>query len=266
MFILKKIISHFLFPVSLILEFSLAGLFLLWFTGKQRAGKILVSIGVIFMLLLSYGAISDLLLRPIETQYEPYNSRSSDESADKGIAPEDRSPIKFIVVLGSGHISDPKLPITSQIDEEALVRLIEGIRIYRKLRGSKLILSGGVLFDPVSNAEIMARVAQEIGINKSDIILESQSKDTQDEARLIKPIVHNDRFVLVTSASHMTRSIAMFRNLGMNPVPASTGHMVKDKQGLSPYSFFPGARSIYKAEMAFYEYLGLAWAKLRGQI
>jgi len=36
---------------------------------------------------------------------------------------------------------------------------------------------------------------------------ESESKDTKDEARLIKEMVGDDKFVLVTSASHMPRSV-----------------------------------------------------------
>jgi uncharacterized SAM-binding protein YcdF (DUF218 family) len=56
----------------------------------------------------------------------------------------------------------------------------------------------------------------------------------------------------------------MFKKLGMNPVPAPTGHLAADEQGLT--SFFPSAVSLYKAERVFYEYLGMAWAKLRGQI
>jgi uncharacterized SAM-binding protein YcdF (DUF218 family) len=98
------------------------------------------------------------------------------------------------------------------------------------------------------------------------VILESLSKDTKDEARLIKNIVGNDRFVLVTSASHMPRSMALFKKLGMQPIPAPTDYWVKERQGISPAMFFPSSNGLRKAERAFYEYLGLAWANLRGQI
>ncbi|MEW6378906.1 MAG: envelope biogenesis factor ElyC [bacterium] len=258
LFILKKIISQLLFPVFLILELSLIGLFLLWFTRRQRAGKILVTIGLLLMLVLSFGGVSNRLLKPLERKYEPYKLGSSSPSGSG-------QPIKFIVVLGSGHYSDPNIPITSQLDEDALVRLVEGIRIYRKHAGSKLILSGGQLFDPVSHAQVLADVAQELGVSERDIILESQSKDTWDEAMLIKPIVRQDRFILVTSASHMPRSMAMFKRLGMNPVPAPAGHLAKDAQMLSVGTFFPKAGNLRKAERVFYEYLGITWARLRGQ-
>jgi uncharacterized SAM-binding protein YcdF (DUF218 family) len=96
--------------------------------------------------------------------------------------------------------------------------------------------------------------------------MESVSKDTKDEARLIEEIVGNDSFVLVTSASHMPRSMAIFEKRGMHPIPAPTEHLAKESQRISPGMFFPSADGLKKAERAFHEYLGLGWAKLRGQI
>ncbi|MFQ5779371.1 MAG: envelope biogenesis factor ElyC [Nitrospiria bacterium] len=261
MYIFKKIFSQFLFPLPLSLLISLVGLFLLWSTRKQKAGKVIVSIGFCLILLLSYGSVSDTLLKPLERRYEPYDIELSSSSNNGHL-----SKIKYVVVLGGGHTSDQSLPLTSQIANAALVRLVEGIRIYREHHGSKLILSGGIGFDPIPNATIMARIAIDLGVNEKDIVIESRSKDTKDEAKLIKPLVGNAPFILVTSASHMPRSIAMFKKLGMNPIPAPIGHRVKDRQGLRPDLFFPDASSLGKSERAFYEYLGIIWAKLRGQI
>jgi uncharacterized SAM-binding protein YcdF (DUF218 family) len=262
MFILKKIISSFLYPFPISLLLSFLGLYLLWFTTKQKAGKILVSIGLVILTLFSYNVISDKLLRPLERKY--------DKIEIKSLSPvqrtENKFAIKFVVVLGGGHTSDPELPLISQIGRSELVRLIEGIRIYRKYPGAKLLLSGSGGSDPVSNAEVMAQVARGIGVPERDIILESKPKDTKEEALFIKPIVGNEPFVLVTTASHIPRSMALFRKLGMDPIPSPVGHSVSDKQGLSFYSFFPNAGNLGKADLAIHEYLGMTWAKLRGQM
>jgi uncharacterized SAM-binding protein YcdF (DUF218 family) len=262
MFILKKLLAQLFFPMPVSLGICFLGLLLLWFTTKQRTGKIVVSVGLLVLTLMSYPVISDRLLGPLESKYHPYEIKNSTENAPA----RSRYPVRFIVVLAGGHTSDPKLPAASQLGPSSLVRLIEGIRIYRKHPGSKLVLSGGAVFDPVPNSQVMARVAREVGVDGTDIILESTSRDTKDEARAIRPIVGNDPFILVTSASHMPRSVAMFKRLGMNPVPAPTGHRVKENQGSGPGSFFPNAGNLRKSEAAFYEYLGLAWATLRGQI
>ena len=167
---------------------------------------------------------------------------------------------------GGGHTSDPRLPAMAQISLASLARLMEGIRIHNKLRKSKLILSGGAIFDPHPEARVMADVALSLGINAKNMVLESDSKDTEDEARLIRKIVGDNRFVLVTSASHMPRSMMYFRKLGMRPIPAPTDYLVKESQGIHPGMFFPAAGSLVKTQRAIYEYLGLAWAKLLGKI
>ena len=254
MFLLKKIVAPLFFPMTLILGILLLGLFLVSLTRKQKTGKVIVLIGIIFLGMLSYDAVSDKLLQPLEYQYPSLLSLENIQN------------VKWIVVLGGGHTSDPKLPITSQLSEASLIRLVEGIRIHNGLAKSKLILSGGSVFEKISNAQALAEVALAIGVKNQDLILEELSKDTEEEARLIQQVVGRDRFVLVTSASHMPRSIALFNKLGMHPIPAPTDYLVKESQKMSPGMFYPGAGGLLKAERAFYEYLGLAWAKLRGRL
>jgi uncharacterized SAM-binding protein YcdF (DUF218 family) len=254
MFLLKKIIAPLFFPLSLCLEILLVGVLLLWFTRKQKTGKIIVSMGVVALIALSYGAASETLLRPLEYKYPPMTDVSSVLD------------IEWVVVLSGGSSSDAHLPITGQLSRASLVRLVEGIRIHRKLPESKLILSGGGAFNTVAEAKTMADVAVILGIDSQDLILESESKDTKDQARLIHKIVRDNRFVLVTSASHMPRSMALFEKRGMRPIPAPIGHRIKERQKIIPAMFFPSADKIKKMERAFYEYLGLVWARLRGQI
>ena len=254
MFLFKKIVSPFFFPLSICFEIFLVGLFTLWFTRRQKTGKILVSIGVIFLAAISYGAVSDIFLGPLEYRYLPITDTSAFQD------------VKWVVVLGGGHISEHNLPITDQLSDVSLVRLIEGIRIHKKLLNSKLVLSGGGVLDLTSDADAMAKMAMALGIEKKEIVLESKSKDTKDQAKFVRNIIGNSRLVLVTSASHMARSIALFKAKGMKPIPAPTGFRVKNTSNMSPARFFPSGKAIDKMERVVYEYLGIAWAKLRGQI
>jgi len=225
---------------------------MIWRKKREKVGMILILISICALALLSFSPVSNILLFPLEFKFNTYTIENHKED------------IKFIVVLGGGHIPDPAVPITSQISSNSLVRLTEGIRIYHNYPGSKLILSGGGI--GLTCAEIMAEATKIFKIKREDIIIEAVSRDTKDEAIFIKSIVGDNRFVLVTSASHMPRSIALFRKLGMEPIPAPTNHLAIK----NPYSTFrlpfPGAGGLTKSERVFYEYLGLAWAKLRGQI
>jgi len=72
----------------------------------------------------------------------------------------------------------------------------------------------------MTTADGMALLAEELGVPRDAIILEAQSWDTEEEARLLKPILGADRFALVTAACHMPRSVLNFRGKGLNPIPA----------------------------------------------
>lgn len=222
----------------------LLGMYFLCFTTKQKHGKIFIVIGICVLYLLSCRIVSHTLLGPLEKKYSPYDMKTS---------------VRFVVVLGGGHVLNPQIPLASQLTSPSLVRLTEGIRIYHKNPGTRLVFTGKDV------SMLMANVAKSLGVDENDIIIENRSKDTKDEAKNVKIIVHEKPFALVTSASHMPRSVALFKKQGMNPVPASVHHLVK-KDEVTFSSFFPNANELYKSQNAFYEYMGLIWAKLRGQI
>ena len=240
--------------MTLILGVLLFGAILLLFTRRQRAGKAFVLLGVLLIGVLSYDPVPDMLLRPLEYKYPPVLNPSTLQN------------VKWIVVLGGGHVSDPSLPPTSQLSPVSLTRLAEGLRLYRALPGSKLILSGGAPFERVSEARIMAHVAVELGARRQDLVLEELSRDTEEEARLIRGIIGTERLVLVTEASHMPRSVILFRRFGMSPIPAPTSYLVKESQEMGPGRFYPWAGNLHKAERVFYEYLGMLWSKLQEKI
>jgi uncharacterized SAM-binding protein YcdF (DUF218 family) len=254
MFLLKKLLTPFFLPVSVCIEILLLGAILLWFTRWQKTGKVIVTVGLVVLTGISYGPISHALLQPLEYKYPSL------------LNSENLTAIKWVVVLGGGHVSNPQIPATSRVSSSALVRLVEGIRLYREGHGRKLILTGGVIFDPIPHARVLANIAQSIGVDKQDLVLEDNSMDTKDEARFVRELVGEDKFILVTSATHMPRSMALFRNQGMEPIPAPAGHIIKKRPGFTPGIFFPGAAELYQTERAVYEYLGMAWARLRGQI
>ena len=254
MFLLKKIISIFINPLSIIVILSIIGLCLLWRGKNQRLGKIFITLGIVLLLLLSFDPLPIMLLTPLERKYDMYERDS--------ISHTQQEPVKYIVVLGGGHVSDETIPITSQINIPTLIRLMEGIRIYRDSPGSKLILSGGQPFERVPEAEVMFEVARIAGVDSTDIILESESLDTDDEARFLRPIIGSDHFILVTSASHMPRAVKLFQYYGMNPIPAPTDHLVRRKQVIAPDAFAPKSHALLKAERAFHEYLGYLWFRI----
>ena len=160
----------------------------------------------------------------------------------------------------------PASPANSQIRAATLGRVVEGVRLYNTMPGSKLLLSGGRGFDPVPEAEVMARTAVLLGVRPQDVRLEPDSRDTADQAELIAKMVGRERFILVTSAAHMPRSMALFKKCGLQPIPAPTDFRAPAAQRFFSGRFFPRASSLEEVNAAVHEYLGLAWAWLGGAI
>jgi uncharacterized SAM-binding protein YcdF (DUF218 family) len=255
MFLFKKIFSRLFFPIPLCLEILLLGMFFLIFTKKQRIGKVIVLVGILFLGLISTDFVPDRLLLSLERQY-PKFEKSMAQGKD----------VKWIVVLGAGVLQDSSLPISSRLNDAAMFRTIEALRIHEMFPRTTLLLSGGGEKDELSSARGMARLVLSLGWGVTDIILEERPRDTAEEARFIQEKVGKDDFVLVTSASHMPRALGLFRKQGMNPIPAPTHHLVEENDTKKPWEYFPSDHAVHKMKRAVYEYLGLTWAKLRGQI
>ncbi len=166
----------------------------------------------------------------------------------------------YVTVLGGGFTRDERFPVTSQISDESLKRLVEGIRIHRKLPDSKLLLSGGSTFGTNSVADVMAETALAIGVDDADIITETDSRDTGDHAVYLNDLVGTNTMVLVTSASHMPRATDILQDKGIKLIPAAAGHQVLERGHLIPDDFFPKVKDgVEFSERAFYEYLGLIY-------
>ena len=214
----------------------------------------MVTVSFLLLALFSYSAFPTFLLRGLEQQYQPL------------LSVRDHIDVPWVVVLGGGLSPDTDLPDHDQLSDSSLSRLIEGIRIHRQIPGSRLLLSGGAPFDAVSEAEVMAEAAVSLGTNRQALYLDTYSRDSKDQAKEVKKIVGSRRFILVTTAAHMPRVMALFEKQGLMPIPAPTDFRINKRQHISPAMFFPWANNLRQAEFAIHEYLGLIWAKLRGQV
>jgi len=243
---LKKLISYFLLPFPLGLLLVIVGLLLLWLTARHKTGRALATAGAAVLLLSSWYPTSQWMLALLNRRPALLDPASAGA--------------RWVVVLAAGYQTRTTVPATSRLNNATLERLIEGIRVYRKLPGSKLIMSGRGDSAGPSEAAVMQEAAEALGVPAADIAQEGESDDTPDEARLIRPMVGGDRIVLVTSAVHMERSVRLFEKQGMTVVPAPAGFF--------PDSFdpLPNSERMKWIEGAEHEGLGLLWARLRGSL
>ncbi|MCK9371730.1 MAG: YdcF family protein [Sulfuricurvum sp.] len=204
---------------------------------------------MIWISLLSYPPFSALLLYPLEHSYSKVQFGQN--------VP------KYIHVLGHSHIGNPAIPLSSELSLVGLARVTEGVSIYKRYPEMKIIFSGYGGDEPVSDARKNGEMALSMGVKATDILFLESAKDTYQEALQAKKIVGNQPLVLVTSASHMPRAVALFKKAGIKVIAAPTDFHVKKKDTLLQ---FPSAEGLLRSETAFHEYFGIAWSQLTGLI
>lgn len=246
-FWLKKFVGAWLMPLPFAVLLLLAGCLCLWLN-RYRVARWLISIGLGVLIICSCTAVSDLVLLPLEESY-PVWSQSPGE-------------VDLVVVMGASQGEAPRLPLTNRPNTAAVYRLLEGLAIYRANPGSKLVLSGGG--DRESHAVLMSQVAVRIGIPAADILVQTVSRDTEQEVELLKPIVAGHHFAVVTSAAHMPRTMSLFRAAGLEPIPAPTHFLDRNNPHPNWRDFMlPDAESLARAHFAAHEYLGALWLKVK---
>lgn len=252
LFVAKKTISALLYPIGTALLLWIAGLVLWMRRPRSRPAFVMVCLGGVWLLVWSLEIPAAFLVQSLERSAGSYAEPTT--LSKKGV--------KHIVVLGGGVRAGDVSP-TGAAAYDSLARVIEGIRLRNGIPGSKLVLSGGrYSCDVISVGEAMAGVARELGVPPQDMILETDSWDTQDEARRLKPLLGKHPFALVTSAIHMRRSLVTFRRLGLNPIPAPADFFMKEIP-IGFRTFLPTAQNLMMTQAAIHEYLGLLWLTVK---
>ncbi|MBL4799976.1 MAG: YdcF family protein [Oleispira sp.] len=247
-FLLKKLISMWLMPLPFCCLIILLGLVLSFW--RAHFGRAIAFSGVAFLMLFSWQPFATSVLYPLEHQYPSFDIKQ---------------PVDAIVVLGNCHTVSEEIPPMAQLCGTGLYRLMEGYRIWQANPEAELLLSGYAAGQSLPYAEVTGNIALSLGIPENKIRLFSSAKDTQEEAELTAPFLIDKTFALVTSASHMQRSMRWFQQQGvagkhLQPIPAPA-HFGAPKES-SDWKI--GTKALLKTERTWYELLGKVWAAIKG--
>ena len=253
-FLMTRLLTEMIapFPVSI---FLMVMSLLCLIAKRTRLGTGLLFAALVFQLFFGYGVFVRGHIAAREALYPALRDDGSERLSNHSI--------RHIVVLGSGHVSDDRLPANSQIGGSSLYRLVEGIRLRRYWPEAKLILTGGIGYDPVANALVVEKVAEILGVAKNDLIVEDRPRDTLQEAQLLAPLLGGQPFLLVTSALHMPRAMEIFRRQGMHPLPAPTDYILKREKVLSAGSYLPNPGNMELSRRLLYELLAEKWLAMK---
>lgn len=248
--LISNLIASMLLPPLNALVLLLPGVLLL--RRRPWLGYGLVGMGLALLLAFSLGAVSRLLLAPLEARYP---------ALDAGKLPA--IAVDAVVVLGAGRYRDAPEFGADDVIGPALDRLRYGAVLSRSLQRPVLVTGGAPDGGGVSEAEVMKRsLERDFGVPVQ--WAESRSDNTFENARNSAEMLKSagvSRIALVTHAWHMPRSVAAFEAAGLGVVPAPTGFSTAGP--LSPLDFIPRAPAMQASARALHEWIGIVWYRIR---
>ena len=250
-----KLLSLFVHPLSLgLLLVGTGGVVMVrW----RRGGVVLVVGGVLVLWAFSAPLASDWLRGRLEGQHPPTRA---------GALPS----AEAAVVLGGG-VSPPRPPRIHPDLNDAADRVWHAARLYHAGKVPLVIASGGT--QPWKRPDAREAPAtnvllQDWGVPGDAILLESNSANTYENATRTAELMDRrglDCVLLVTSALHMPRALAVFRSAGIRAVPAPTDVQVGDRN-YTVLDVLPDAGALAGSTAAIREYVGYLVYDWRGWI
>lgn len=226
-------------------------------TRRRKLGVVIAMLATVVLLVCGTSPVPTWLMTRLEQTYPGLLEGPDFAARTAGV--------QYVVILGGTSVANQQLPITSRLSPSPLGRAVEGARIHRLLPGSRIVTSGGGA-GPTSERQMIADLLMSIGVEKGDILTDQSASNTYEEALAVQRIAGNAKIVLVTSASHMPRAVALFRHVGLQPVPAPTDHFVKQPLRWELAALMPRVGYFQLFEAALYEYLAQVKDRARGRM
>jgi len=259
---LSKILPLLVYPTGFVSILIIAGILI-----KKKALKRLVLIAAFAVLWLSGNQLFSMsIFRSLEWRYLP---------------PEPMPEAQAIVVLGGGTDSPdyprPIVDVTAAGD-----RVLYAGSLFKDGKAPLVLLSGGNIswMGERSNtpADQMAWILEMMDIPRDVLILQTRSQNTHEDALYSSQLLKEmgiQKIILVTSALHMPRSVALFEKQGMEVIPAPTDYRVTQtnwaetiRPNLQSFiiSLIPSASNVSAVSNALKEYIGIIVYRMRGWI
>jgi len=253
-FVLSKIFWAAAQPVSLV--FILVVLGMIFFgLERKRLGFLSAGLGALLLVLCCFTTLGALVIAPLEDRF----GRPAE-------MPED---IDAIVLLGgavNGRVSTTRgiVELTDSGD-----RLTEAYRLAQLYPDVPLVVTGGggqLVSTSEPEATTMERFFVSLGLPRERLLLETASRNTAENAALTAETLggSDKRILLVTSAFHLPRSMALFRKAGFDAIAWPADYRSAGDEGLE-FDLSDPVGNLETATTAIREWIGLVAYRLSGQ-
>jgi len=219
--VLAKIATAVLSPLGSSLLLGLIGL-ILGLAGRQRLAWVSGALALIWLWFWSMPTTGLWLASRISAPFPPQAAHQLPRA-------------EAMVILGGGIVPPDHNHLQPDLNQAA-DRIWYGAWLYHAGRAPLVVLSGGSnpQLQTSSEAAAMQQLLLDLGVPQSAILLEERSRNTQQNAQFSAKLLRQrgiHTLLLVTSVSHMARSLAHFQRAGLNPIPAATDYKLPYKDG-----------------------------------
>lgn len=251
-FILSKILSFLINPLIWIFCLLLFSAF-----SKQLKHKKISLLSALFLLL--FFSNSFIINQVFQCWEVPATNYENMEKYDVGI------------VLGGMATYDPTLDRLQF--QRGMDRLLQAIELYKKSYVKKILFVGGsgsLLHKDEKEGLWIEKYLLTLGIPREDFLIESESRNTRENALFAKKTLEvnniNGKYLLITSAFHMRRSLACFKKVGLQVTPYSTDRYSGPPKFDLEFLLVPNIASINGWEVLLHELFGYLTYKVSGYI
>ena len=240
------ILKGFFDPLFIVFVLLFISFILFLLNCKKKGGALILLLSIVLIYGASIAPVANYLCYYLEKDYIN-NPAAGNKNID------------VIVVLGCGTKDINALKDTFNTGMESL-RLLHAVVVYNKT-GAKYFVCSGKGYDKISQAEVMARLAEKLGVPKEKIRIEPNSKNTRENAIELNKIFVNKNINigLVTSAFHMKRSEREFKKYFNNVLPLPAHYLYSSSMGNAVIRYMPQSGELHKTSVAFKEIVAQFW-------
>lgn len=142
-------------------------------------------------------------------------------------------------------------------------RFIQTIELYKEGKIKRVLISGGsglLVSQQYKESDLLKKILLKMSFPEEDIIIENDSKNTYENAKLSAEILKKDfpgkKKLLITSAFHMRRSLACFKKQGLSPHPYAVDARLGSRRYTPDKIIIPDTECLMLWDVLFHEWIG----------
>lgn len=243
-------------PSMLVLVLVLTGVGLMG-TRHMKLGRRLALTGALGLAVVGLSPLGNLLILPLEQRFTRTELSAADDIAG-------------IIVMGGGEDSYVTAGRGAVALNDAAERLTESVALARRFPKARVVFTGGsteIVVAATYGADAARQFFREQGIEDGRVTLENRARNTYENAILTKALVNpnaGERWLLVTSAFHMPRSMGCFRQAGFDVEPWPVDYHTAGPQDATRFFDRP-SEGLRRIDNVAREWAGLLAYRLTGK-